>query len=71
MVFIGVPDMDRYFDIRQLQNAHVLYFTPRTFKYYMDICGLTGITFGAHSIHMYGIFEVDKSKLELSFLKNE
>jgi 2-polyprenyl-3-methyl-5-hydroxy-6-metoxy-1,4-benzoquinol methylase len=58
VIYIGVPNMDNC-AIGQLQNAHTYYFTPRTFLYFMEKCGLKKISFGsAQKIHMYGIFTI-------------
>jgi hypothetical protein len=57
ILYAGVPNIDN-FGIGQFQNAHVYYFSPRTFKYYMAMSGLKLIDFGpAQRIHMYGIFQ--------------
>ena len=57
LIYVGVPNIDNY-GWGQLQNAHVFYFTPRTFKHYMQVCGFKTIEFGPdRKIHMYGIFE--------------
>ena len=53
LIYIGVPNIDNY-GFQQLQNAHVYYFTPRTFKYFMSSCGLKNIKFGAaQNFHMF------------------
>ena len=58
VLYIGVPNIDNW-HLGQFQNAHVFYFTPRTFLHYMGECGLKEITFGsAQKIHMYGIFKI-------------
>jgi 2-polyprenyl-3-methyl-5-hydroxy-6-metoxy-1,4-benzoquinol methylase len=58
VIYIGVPNID-FCSFGQFQNAHVLYFTPRTFSHYMSEAGLNQIAFGpAEIIHMYGIFEI-------------
>jgi len=57
LLYIGVPNMDN-FSRDQFQNAHVYYFTPRTFLYYMSRIGLKLEEFGpsSESYHMYGVF---------------
>jgi len=58
VIYIGVPNIDNC-HLGQFQNAHTLYFTPRTFAHYMGECGLREITLGsAQKIHMYGIFKI-------------
>ncbi len=57
ILYIGVPNIDN-FGKGQFQNAHVYYFSPRTFNYYMKRCGLEVMKYGpAQNIHMYGIFK--------------
>jgi 2-polyprenyl-3-methyl-5-hydroxy-6-metoxy-1,4-benzoquinol methylase len=58
LMYVGVPNIDN-FGLGQLQNAHVYYFSPRTFEYYMQVCGFKLVEFGPDQIHMYGIFELD------------
>jgi SAM-dependent methyltransferase len=58
-LYVGVPNIDNYGQ-EQLQNAHVFYFSPRTFQHYMSRCGLSMFKFGpAQAIHMYGVFQTD------------
>jgi SAM-dependent methyltransferase len=65
LMYIGVPNIDNY-SLQQLQNAHVYYFTPQTFKFFMSRCGLRNIKFGpAQKIHMYGIFELSAQDLDI------
>ncbi|MBU2547598.1 MAG: class I SAM-dependent methyltransferase [Proteobacteria bacterium] len=55
--YIGLPDMDNYY-LGQLMNAHVYYYTPRTFLHYMARFGLEPIRTGvAEEEHMFGIFQ--------------
>jgi len=57
IMYIAVPNIDN-FGVGQLQNAHIYYFSPRTFVRYLAVAGLKLLTFGpAERIHMYGIFE--------------
>ena len=71
LMYIGVPNMDNYGSL-QLQNAHVYYFTPRTFKYFMGLCGLRIIQFGsAQKIHMYGVFELGSQDSSIFTLESE
>jgi 2-polyprenyl-3-methyl-5-hydroxy-6-metoxy-1,4-benzoquinol methylase len=71
LVYIGVPNIDNY-GLGQLQNAHVYYFTPQTFKFYMSRCSLRLIKFGsAQEFHMYGIFELEDQCSDISVLKPE
>jgi len=70
-VYIGVPNIDNYGQA-QLQNAHIYYFSPRTFKYYMSRCGINLIRFGqAQGIHMYGIFQPGQGTEEQINLDSE
>lgn len=71
-VYIGVPNIDNY-SIFQLQNAHLFYFSPRTFTYYMNKFGLELIKQGpAQQTHMYGIFKIKKTnELDNLSLKDE
>jgi 2-polyprenyl-3-methyl-5-hydroxy-6-metoxy-1,4-benzoquinol methylase len=70
-MYIGVPNIDNY-DLGQLQNAHVYYFTPRTFKFFMSRCGLRAIKMGAaEEIHMYGIFQLDHKDFNDFTLESE
>jgi SAM-dependent methyltransferase len=58
-LYISVPNIDNY-GLGQLQNAHIFYFSPRTFQHYMNRCGLSLLRYGsAQTIHMYGIFRPD------------
>jgi 2-polyprenyl-3-methyl-5-hydroxy-6-metoxy-1,4-benzoquinol methylase len=71
LLYIGVPNIDNY-GLGQLQNAHIYYFSPRTFEYYMNRCGLRMIQSGAaQHIHMYGIFEVGSPSSNIAILENE
>ena len=71
IVYVAVPNIDNY-SWDQLQNAHVFYFSPRTFKHYMQRCGFKLIEFGpAQQIHMYGIFEYSSDPIKLDLLKSE
>jgi len=71
IIYAGVPNMDNY-GFEQLQNAHVYYFTPQTFKFYMGCCGLKSIKFGpAQEIHMYGVFELGGQAPNIFTLKSE
>ncbi len=70
-LYIGVPNIDNY-GLGQLQNAHIYYFSPRTFEYYMNRCGLRIIQYGvAQNFHMYGIFEVGTPSSDITILENE
>jgi 2-polyprenyl-3-methyl-5-hydroxy-6-metoxy-1,4-benzoquinol methylase len=61
VIYIGVPNIDN-FAKSQFQNAHVYYFSPRTFKYYISLCDLEILDFGsAETIHMYGIYKKAKN----------
>ena len=71
LLYIGVPNIDNY-SLEQLQNAHVYYFTPETFKFFMGRCGLRAIKFGpAQKIHMFGIFELGSQNPDISILESE
>ena len=62
IIYAGVPNMDHCI-VGQLQNAHLYYFTPRTFKRYMSELGLEELAFGtAQNIHMYGVFKLSASR---------
>jgi len=62
IMYISLPDMDN-FSMAELQNAHVYYFSCRTFIHYMHQCGLKLVKFGPSEVkHMFGIFEVTGSK---------
>lgn len=71
IVYIGVPNIENY-SKQQFQNAHLFYFSPQTFLYYMDLYGLKQIKFGeAQGIHMYGVFSYPTSSRNDSSLENE
>ena len=71
LMYIGVPNIDNY-GFLQIQNAHVYYFTPQTFKHYMSHCGLRMVQFGtAQNIHMYGIFEIGSKNSTIFSLDSE
>jgi 2-polyprenyl-3-methyl-5-hydroxy-6-metoxy-1,4-benzoquinol methylase len=71
LLYISVPNIDNY-GSGQLQNAHIYYFSPRTFEYYMNRCGLRIIQQGtAQHIHMYGIFEVGSPSSNINILEHE
>lgn len=71
LIYVGVPNIDNY-GCDQLQNAHVFYFSPRTFKHYMQLCGFKIIEFGPdRKIHMYGIFEKSSKNENSNTLKDE
>lgn len=58
ILYAGVPNIDN-FDKNQFQNAHVYYFSPRTFDYYIRMCSLEKIQFAsAEKVHMYGIYKI-------------
>jgi len=58
ILYAGVPNIDN-FGKGQFQNAHIYYFSPRTFHYYMTMCDLEMIKCGsAENYHMYGIFKL-------------
>jgi 2-polyprenyl-3-methyl-5-hydroxy-6-metoxy-1,4-benzoquinol methylase len=68
ILYVGVPNIDN-FRKGQFQNVHIYYFSPRTFNYYMKICGLEVLKFGpSEKIHMYGIL---KRKTIVSIEKNQ
>ncbi|MBN4079728.1 methyltransferase domain-containing protein [bacterium AH-315-C08] len=70
-LYIGVPNIDNY-GLGSLQNAHIYYFSPRTFEYYMNHCGLRIIQYGAaQNFHMYGIFELGSQTPDISTLESE
>ena len=57
IIYIGVPNIVN-FGLCQLQNAHVWYFSPRTFEYYCGLAGLQLLKNGSAEInHMFGIFK--------------
>lgn len=57
IIYIGVPNILN-FGIGQIQNAHVWYFSPRTFEYYSRLAGLKLLKSGsAEGNHMFGILE--------------
>lgn len=61
VLYIAVPNILN-FGIGQLQNAHTYYFSPDTFKFYVEHAGFRLLKFGeAASIHMFGIFSVGQS----------
>ncbi len=71
LFYVGVPNIDN-FAKDQFQNAHILYFTPRTFKYYMAGLGLRLIEFGdIDGGHMYGVFTLSEEKIEKDSLIHE
>ena len=57
-LYIGVPNILN-FSLMQLQNAHVYYFSPKTFRYYCAHAGLSPLVVGQQgdTVHMYGIFQ--------------
>lgn len=73
ILYISVPNILNFAFV-QIQSAHVNYFNPINFKYYLEQAALKTIDFGeSESVHMYGVFsknvENDKSKKEI-ILKN-
>lgn len=59
-LYIGVLNILN-FSITQLQNAHVYYFSPKTFRYYCALAALSPIVVGEQAdVHMYGIFQPDE-----------
>lgn len=71
LMYIGVPDMDHY-GKKQLQNAHVFFFTSATFQYYMSQCGLRLVQHCPEDgIAMHGIFVKGSSKPSMQSLENE
>ena len=57
-IYISVPNIDN-FSHGQFQNAHVYYFTPRTFIHYMNELSLQTVEFDLdESIHMHGVFKI-------------
>ena len=58
---MGVPNIMN-FGISQIQNAHVYYFNPFSFKYFVESSELSMIDYGsAHGGHIYGIFKNAKT----------
>ncbi len=58
ILYASVPNID-YLEKGQFQNAHIYYFSPRTFNYYMKMCGVEVLEFGsAQTIHMYGVYKL-------------
>ena len=66
ILYAGVPNID-VFNKGQFQIAHIHYFTPRTFNYYMGKCGLKMVDFGQvkgypmQSSHMHGIYKISEN----------
>ena len=59
VLYVGVPDLDN-FSFGQIQNAHTYYFTPRTFRHYMNKFGFSILSIGpAEGFHMHSILRVD------------
>jgi 2-polyprenyl-3-methyl-5-hydroxy-6-metoxy-1,4-benzoquinol methylase len=55
--YIAVPNILN-FGMGQLQNAHVWYFSPKTFVHYCGVAGLKMMASGrAAKYHMFGVFE--------------
>ena len=64
LIYIGVPNIMN-FGIGQLQNAHVWYFSPKTFWYYCRLAGLKLLKSGPAEVHhMFGIFESTGNHVE-------
>ncbi|HRR40938.1 MAG TPA: class I SAM-dependent methyltransferase [Syntrophales bacterium] len=60
-MYVGVPNID-HADISQFQNAHVYYFSPRTFRYVLEKCRLTVAATGEdRGYHMYALAEKNKN----------
>ena len=71
VMYIGVPTIDLV-TRGQMQNAHTLYFTERTFCHYMEKFGLEVLEFGkVDTIHMYGIFQLSGSNSGISRIELE
>lgn len=80
VIYAGVPNIDN-FSRDQFQNAHIYYFSPRTFKYFMSECELELIKFGSDpsGAHMYGVFKQSRGQCgklpnlhsEYSFMKRK
>tara|TARA_B100000315_G_C14453903_1_gene530460 strand:+ start:260 stop:1033 length:774 start_codon:yes stop_codon:yes gene_type:complete len=58
ILYAAVPNIDNFWK-GQFQNAHIYYFSPRTFNHYMKMCGLEVLEFGSalKLFHMYGIYK--------------
>lgn len=64
ILYISVPNILN-FSFVQIQSAHVNYFNPINFKYYVEQAALKTIDIGeSESIHMYGIFSENDKKSE-------
>jgi 2-polyprenyl-3-methyl-5-hydroxy-6-metoxy-1,4-benzoquinol methylase len=58
ILYASVPNIDNLAKA-QFQNVHNYYFSPRTFNYYMKMCGMEVLEFGsAQTIHMYGVYKL-------------
>lgn len=70
ILYIAVPNILE-FSMGQLQNAHIYYFSPKTFRYYLDRCGLKMISFQKEpGGHMSGIFIKSEPELDDRYLKS-
>jgi len=72
ILYASVPNID-YLVKGQFQNAHIYYFSPRTFNYYMKMCGLEVLEFGtSQTIHMYGVYKLTtNASIEKNQLSSE
>lgn len=68
LIYIAVPNIAN-FGMEQIQNAHVYYFDPLTFKYFCELSGLKMLRAGAaQKIHMFGIFKKRSGTFENNIL---
>ena len=60
-IYAAVPNINNY-SLGQLQNAHVFYFNPDTFKYFCLQNSFKILAFGSvHDIHMFGILRLSEN----------
>ena len=72
ILYAGVPNIDN-FGKGQFQNAHIYYFSPRTFNYYMKMLGLEVLEFDTvQTIHMFGVYKlITNALIEKNQLSSE
>ena len=64
ILYISVPNILN-FSFVQIQSAHINYFNPINFKFYVEKASLKTIVIGeSESIHMYGIFSKNSKNNE-------
>lgn len=68
--YIAVPNINNY-DMGELQNAHIYYFNPDTFKYFSTQNSFEILSIGSvQDMHMFGILRPSENIKSMPSLKN-